>query len=117
MRTWGCTRFNIGSIFLQIFGFGVQVSNAYSTGLSDTSDGATLSPLEYRFRIAQMWLQSVRDKGGEPAIRHRGEYYPSKGSAEFLYKRSLNVKEGTLGIPFFFDVMKEVTAPVDESPA
>ncbi len=94
MRTWGCTRYNIGSIFIQTLGFGVTTANAYSAGMSCAHPlGEGLSSEAYRFKIASIWLASLLGSGKVPEITHKGEYYPTQTASSVLTQEATYIRE------------------------
>ncbi len=94
MSTWGCTRFNVSAVLMQLLGFGVPVASAYSQGLTCTNPlGQGLTPEAYRFKITSLWLDSLLCSGEIPNIAHKGEYYPTKAASLILLQDVGTIKQ------------------------
>jgi hypothetical protein len=111
MALWGCTRFNVGSVLLQMLGFGVATANAYSQGLScEHPLGEGLIPEAYRFKICAVWIEALLNTGAVPEMTHRGEFYPTQAASAVLLREAAIVKEkGTKHA--FIEKTKEDVSP------
>lgn len=86
---FGCSTPQIGSIFLQTLGFGIQFSTdyAYAIASADPSDktDANTSP----FKVVRLWTKSLIDKGTAPELSHAVKYYPdSQATLDELIAKS-----------------------------
>lgn len=79
VQRWGCSRIQIGTIVVQLLGFGVQRSNALFKALS--SPPHITPPNEEEFsqdvRMATVWRTSTQTYGKSPEIALAAKYYPS----------------------------------------
>ena len=86
LSRWGCTSAHVAAVFLQIFGLGVDVAEAFIRGTLESSENfSTETDNEvYRYKIARLWLISLLDEGKIPNIAHRGRFYPEGGDVDHL---------------------------------
>ena len=70
---FGTTHLHIAALFWQKFGFGVRVCEEYVEGLL-SQEINTLSPGAMKFRVAQIWLESLIEKKSPPTL-NLGEDY------------------------------------------
>jgi hypothetical protein len=77
MTHWGCTRVQIGSIIVQLLGFGIQRANALLTGLNPSSGLAEEESISQDIRMAELWRTAVCNTGRAPEIALSAKYYPN----------------------------------------
>jgi len=116
MTTWGCTRFDIASVLLQIFGYGVGTANTFAQGLSClTTEGQGLPDEVYRFKVATMWMKELSTEGREPQIKHRGDFYPTQQRMSVMLSAISGIAAN--GSKFnFLDKSKDDAAGKETSP-
>lgn len=73
VKTFGTTHLHIAALFWQRFGFGVRTCEEYIEGLL-SPDMQKLSPAAMKFRVAQIWLESLIEKKSPP-LQDLGEDY------------------------------------------
>ena len=112
MGVWGCTQYNVASMFIQLLGYGVNTANSYSAGMSGgiVPGGGEPPPDVYRFKIASVWLDSLKSTGLVPNITHKGDYYPTKEATELLVQEIGIILEKGSKLAFL-DKTKEDLSP------
>jgi hypothetical protein len=86
---WGCSRVQIGTIVVQLLGFGVQRSNAFFKALS--SPPHITPPNEEEFsldvRMAAVWRASTQTYGKSPEFALPAKYYPKNADYQRVLAR------------------------------
>ena len=87
MNYFGCLDVQIGSIFLQSLGFGVNFSSQFHMCLSKDrlleKTEVTSSP----FEVVKLWIHSLVETGKIPEIVHDIKFYPKKDNVDPLVAR------------------------------
>lgn len=76
MQTWGCTDLQVGAVFLQSLGFGIEFSNSYVLGLTPQSEAPNGDTIGRAFSAASLWISSLAKSGNEPSGRIDTKFYP-----------------------------------------
>ncbi len=85
---WGCTHLQIASIVLQTIGLGVQTADALARGLTASALSELEDKAAIKFKVAELWCNSLIATGKEPNMGHKAEYYPTKAALDQLIDKS-----------------------------
>ncbi len=89
VERWGCSRIQIGSIIVQLLGFGVPRSNAFFKALSAPPH---ITPpneeeLSQDLRMAAIWRASTQAFGKSPEVALAARYYPTNADYQKVLAR------------------------------
>jgi hypothetical protein len=77
---WMTTHAHVGSLVLQTFGFGIEGAGSYLNGLIKSLD--EVSEIEQKFRVTQLWIDSLLLTGAPPKESIGDEYSLGEGSVD-----------------------------------
>lgn len=77
---WTTTHAHVGSLILQTFGFGIEGAGSYLNGLIKPLD--SVSEIEQKFRVTQLWIDSLILTGAPPTESIGDGYSLAEGSIE-----------------------------------
>jgi hypothetical protein len=78
MTQWGCTRVQIGSIIVQLLGFGIQRANALLIGLTAATGILEEEAISKDIRMAELWRTAIFNTGKPPELALPAKYYPKE---------------------------------------
>lgn len=91
---WGCTLGQVGSVAVQLLGFGTQFAGAVAKAL-DLPYGEISEVGEedvYRLKLLERWCKDLLATGKEPDIVHRGDLYPINERSKGLFASAAAIK-------------------------
>jgi hypothetical protein len=82
---WKCTSLQVGAYLIQGFGYSGRFGQDFTQALrEDRALSDITNQDEYKFKIAEVWVNSFLSTGREPQIKHQGDYYPLKEERDRL---------------------------------
>jgi hypothetical protein len=97
-KRWGCTHVQIAASLLVSMGFGTDLVDALTTGLSSPKllEFKPQMASAYAASVVGIWVESLLQKGREPDMMHVTAYYPEKEPLQWLLREAARTsKEGS----------------------
>lgn len=110
VKNWGCTHLHIASKLLQCLGFGISAATGLSIGLLSPGGAVDNDEDAYRWKIAGLWIESLRKSGTPPDITHRGEYYPKKADMDMLLSEIGRINADATGFDWIDKTKEDLDA-------
>jgi hypothetical protein len=94
MERWGCSRIQIGSIILQLLGFGIPRANALLKGLASSAPISTADATDIAqdVRMAALWRHATKHTGKAPEVALPAKYYPNGNDYRHVINRLTQIR-------------------------
>jgi hypothetical protein len=115
MTHWGCTRIQIGSIIVQLLGFGIQRANALLTGLTPASGLTEEEAISRDIRMAQLWRTEIFATGKAPEIALPAKYYPNDATLKKVVAKLSEMRQNATKTGWLLQTKEDLPAEAQQT--